>query len=441
MNITIKDIVGIGIGPFNLGLAALTAHQPKLDTEFIERRDGFNWHSGMLLPGATLQVPFLADLVTMADPTHPLSYLNYLKQHDRLYQFYYYETFLVPRSEYNHYCQWSAEQLENCTYSENVVGVEYSQDNECFKVQSESTDGGIKERYSRNLAIGVGTAPWLPEWASHAAHPLIQHSAKFAHMREELAKCNSVTVVGSGQSAAECVLNLYRDLTDEQIKGGARVNWVTRSAGFHPMEASKLGQECFTPAYMDYFHTLSREKRRNIVEGQGQLYKGISGYTIADVFDLLYERSIGGREPGLNLYSNCQVNDIEIIEGSDVFTVSCYQSQQEKAFTLHTNAVICATGYTHQWPAWLEALKGSVLAVDEHGDLIVESDFSAQRCDQGIGHVFVQNPEVFQHGVGGPDLGIGAHRNASIINTMLGEEVYRLPKKSAFQTYGTPEAH
>ncbi|MBT0343170.1 putative histamine N-monooxygenase, partial [Vibrio campbellii] len=108
---------------------------------------------------------------------------------------------------------------------------------------------------------------------------------------------------------------------------------------------------------------------------------------------------------------------------------------------LHTNAVICATGYTHQWPAWLEALKGSVLAVDEHGDLIVESDFSAQRCDQGVGHVFVQNPEVFQHGVGGPDLGIGAHRNASIINTVLGEEVYRLPKKSAFQTYGTPEAH
>ncbi len=58
MNITIKDIVGIGIGPFNLGLAALTAHQPKLDTEFIERRDGFNWHSGMLLPGATYRFLF-----------------------------------------------------------------------------------------------------------------------------------------------------------------------------------------------------------------------------------------------------------------------------------------------------------------------------------------------------------------------------------------------
>ena len=251
---------------------------------------------------------------------------------------------------------------------------------------------------------------------------------------------NSVTVVGSGQSAAECVLNLYRDLSPEKIDAGARVNWVTRSAGFHPMEASKLGQECFTPAYMDYFHTLSREKRRHIVEAQGLLYKGISGYTIAEIFDLLYERSIGGREPGLSLYSNSQVNEVEATDYSQAIKVWCYQSQQDRAFSLDTSAVICATGYAHQWPKWLDELKGSVLATDEHDDLIVEPNFVAQRCDQGIGRVFVQNPEIFQHGVGGPDLGIGAYRNASIINQALGKDVYRLPEKSAFQTYGAPEA-
>lgn len=441
MNITIKDIVGVGIGPFNLGLAALSSHHSELDVEFIERRQEFNWHSGMLLPGATLQVPFLADLVTMVDPTHPLSYLNYLKQHDRLYQFYYYETFLVPRSEYNHYCQWAAGQLENCSYGENVVDVRYSEEHECFVIQSQLNSGQVRTRYSRDLAIGVGTVPWLPNWAKNANHTLIQHSAEFAHMREQLAKFNSVTVVGSGQSAAECVLNLYRDLSPEQIDAGVRINWVTRSAGFHPMEASKLGQECFTPAYMDYFQTLSREKRRHIVEGQGQLYKGISGYTIAEIFDLLYERSIGGREPGLSLYSNSQVNEVEVTERSQSIKVRCYQSQQDRAFSLDTNAVICATGYAHQWPKWLDELKGLVLATDEYGDLIVEPNFVAQRCDQGIGRVFVQNPETFQHGVGGPDLGIGAYRNASIVNQALGQNVYRLPEKSAFQTYGTPVAN
>ncbi|RSD29999.1 anguibactin biosynthesis histamine N-monooxygenase AngU [Vibrio pectenicida] len=437
MNITIKDIVGVGVGPFNLGLAALTSHHPKLDVEFIERKQEFSWHSGMLLPGATLQVPFLADLVTMADPTHPLSYLNYLKHHDRLYQFYYYETFLVPRSEYNHYCQWAAGQLKNCTYGETVVDVRYLEELECFMIKSQA-EGELNTRYSRDISVGVGTMPWLPEWAQNANHSLIQHSAQFAHMRDQLAKCSNVTVIGSGQSAAECVLNLYRDLTPEQIDAGAKVNWVTRSAGFHPMEASKLGQECFTPAYMQYFHTLPREKRRNIVKGQGLLYKGISGYTIAEIFDLLYERSIGGREAGLNLYSNSQVNEVVVNDNSQIMEVICHQLQQEQSFSLNTNAVICATGYVHQWPQWLEALKGAVLATDEHGDCIVENDFVAQRCDQGAGRVFIQNAEIFQHGVGGPDLGICAYRNASIINQVLGKEVYRLPAKSAFQSYGAP---
>ena len=43
---------------------------------------------GMMLEGTHLQVPFLADLVTLADPTSPYSFLNYLKEKGRLYPFY-----------------------------------------------------------------------------------------------------------------------------------------------------------------------------------------------------------------------------------------------------------------------------------------------------------------------------------------------------------------
>ena len=51
------DLLGIGLGPFNLGLAALCHDIPKLSTAFIEQKDGFDWHPGLLLPGARLQVP------------------------------------------------------------------------------------------------------------------------------------------------------------------------------------------------------------------------------------------------------------------------------------------------------------------------------------------------------------------------------------------------
>ncbi|WP_373565107.1 SidA/IucD/PvdA family monooxygenase, partial [Escherichia coli] len=50
-----------------------------------------------------------------------------------------------------------------------------------------------------------------------------------------LKQCKQVTVIGSGQSAAECVLALFNSLTPEQVKAGASIRWITRSAGFHPM--------------------------------------------------------------------------------------------------------------------------------------------------------------------------------------------------------------
>ena len=60
---------------------------------------------GVLLDDATLQVPFLADLVTMADPTSRWSFLNYLKQAGHLYPFYIRESFYPLRKEYDDYCR------------------------------------------------------------------------------------------------------------------------------------------------------------------------------------------------------------------------------------------------------------------------------------------------------------------------------------------------
>ena len=65
------DIIGIGIGPFNLGMAALLTKEPAITALFFDQNEQFNWHPGLMLRNATLQVPFMADLVTMADPASP----------------------------------------------------------------------------------------------------------------------------------------------------------------------------------------------------------------------------------------------------------------------------------------------------------------------------------------------------------------------------------
>ena len=50
--------------------------------------------------------------------------------------------------------------------------------------------------------------------------------------------------------------------------------------------------------------------------------------------------------------------------------------------------------------------------------------------------IFIQNGELHSHGVGAPDLGLGCYRNSVIINTLLGESVYRVDRRNVFQQFG-----
>ena len=435
------DLAGIGIGPFNLGLAALASSHSTLDCRFLEKKSSFRWHEGMILPGTTLQVPFLADLVTMADPAHPLGFLSYLKDQNRLYKFYFYENFFIPREEYDHYCRWASERLESCRFDEEVTGLRFDREDGHFVIDSRR--GGQAQRIAaRNIAVGVGTVPALPQWARAKPGALLMHSSSFGLRRDELAECRTITVVGSGQSAAECVLSLYADLTPEKIAAGHSLRWITRSAGFFPMEYSKLGLEYFTPDYMRQFHRLAADRRREVVADQGLLYKGISFATIADIFDMLYERSVGGRDPGLSLHSNCEVTalEAEATPGANRFALDIRHLHLGEQTRIETDAVIAATGYRHAWPSWLEGLKGDVLAVDDRGDFIVDENFRAAAVEAhpGANRVFVQNAEPHQHGVGAPDLGLGAYRNAVILNQLLGHAHYRVDQTAAFQSFGLP---
>ncbi|WP_258196206.1 lysine N(6)-hydroxylase/L-ornithine N(5)-oxygenase family protein [Paraburkholderia sp. GV072] len=78
------DLVGIGIGPANLSLAALLRPHQEIKAQFFDKRSEFQWHSGLMLPQAALQVPYLKDLVSLVDPTNELSFLSFLVKHKRL---------------------------------------------------------------------------------------------------------------------------------------------------------------------------------------------------------------------------------------------------------------------------------------------------------------------------------------------------------------------
>jgi lysine/ornithine N-monooxygenase len=51
------DAIGVGIGLFNLSLAALLA-PTSFHARFFERNADFQWHPGLLFPEATIQVSY-----------------------------------------------------------------------------------------------------------------------------------------------------------------------------------------------------------------------------------------------------------------------------------------------------------------------------------------------------------------------------------------------
>lgn len=418
------DLVGVGLGPFGLSLAAL-ADGTGLDAVFLEQRESFAWHPGLLLEGATLQVPFLADLVTLVDPTSRWSYLSYLRERGRLFRFYLAERFQVPRAEYDDYLRWVATSLDSCRFGTRVDALAWDRD--AFVVTT--TDVGTQRSTTvraRAVVLSVGTEPVVPAAFHDLLGKRVVHAAQYLEARPALLEAGSVTVVGSGQSGAEVFLDLLR----AQPETGSSLRWMTRSPAFAPMEYSKLGLEHFTPDYTAYFRDLPQGERDRLLPAQWQLYKGISTQTIADVYDLLYERTVGGRAVDALLQPAVAVEAAQA--HGEGYRLSCRHVQQDRAFDVDTGAVVLATGFAPRRPPLLAPLE-HLLDLDDRGRYRVDAD--SRLALHVPGRLYVQNAEAHAHGVGSPDLGLAAWRSATVLGALTGEALVPA-QQGAFTTFG-----
>ncbi|MBB4684698.1 lysine N(6)-hydroxylase/L-ornithine N(5)-oxygenase family protein [Amycolatopsis jiangsuensis] len=424
------DLAGVGIGPFNLSLAAL-ADPLDLDVVLFDARPEFRWHPGMLVDGATLQVPFLADLVSLVDPTSRHSFLNYLRERGRLLPFYFAERFHLPRAEYDDYGRWAVARLPSCRFGHEVTGLRWMPDEEAFEL----TVDGAEPVLATAVVLGVGTSPSVPEplrdLLSDPDVPVL-HSADYLARRAELLAAERVTVVGSGQSGAEVFLDLLR--TRSTVDG---LRWLARTPAFAPMEYSKLGLEQFSPDYTAFFHRLPGSVRDDLLPSQWQLYRGIDTGTIAEIHDELYRRSVGGGWPGAVLTPGVEV--VAAAADPEGITLDLRHVQQGRTGTHRTSAVVAATGYAETPVAPLLDGLGETVCRDARGRLVIGADYRVQLAEPVRGSLYVQNAERHTHGPGAPDLGLGAWRAASILNSVCGKPVYDLPERTAFTTFGLDE--
>ncbi|MDI9309111.1 MAG: lysine N(6)-hydroxylase/L-ornithine N(5)-oxygenase family protein [Limnohabitans sp.] len=426
----VYDFIAVGVGPFNLGLACLTAPINELNGLFFDKNESFDWHPGMLLQDTTLQIPFMADLVTLADPTSPFSFLNYIKEKGKIYSFYIRENFLLLRNEYNQYCQWAISKLPNVFFGKEVTKIVYDNTEQLYYVTVKDITTQEHTIYPcKKLVLGTGTSPFIPKSCNHLKEKAI-HSSQYLQHKKELQSKKSITVLGSGQSAAE----VFNDLLQEIDTYDYQLNWITRSPRFFPMDYSKLTLEMTSPEYVDYFYNLSEEKRDNLLQNQKELYKGINKDLIETIFDTIYYKKVI-HPIDVNLRTNSACINSKYNENTQEFELELHHVEQDKNFEHSTEALVLATGYSSTIPNFISEIKDRI-KWDNKGRYATNRNYT---IDIDGSDIFVQNAELHTHGFVTPDLGMACYRNSYIIKEITGKEVYPIEQQIAFQQFGIPK--
>lgn len=421
-------VLAIGCGPFNLGLAALASGVDDADVLVVDATDRFAWHPGLMFDDAKLQVSFLSDLVSLVDPTHPLSFLAYLADVDRLYPFLVREDFFPTRREYEAYLLWAIDRVPGLQFGTTVSQVRWDETDNRFEVDMTGPDGPETVR-AQHVVVGIGTEPYIPDAVS-ADSPSLIHSADYLFRRDEVRGAESVTVIGSGQSGAEIVA----DLLEANLEGGPAVRWWTRTPWFAPLDFTKLSLEMTTPAYMEYFHSLPEATRDEVRKEHWQFHKGVSSDTLARLHDLLYRRQLLDKLPEVQLRIGVEIEGVEPIADGGL-RVRGRHSDTGRLLSHSTDVVIASTGYVERKPDFLAPVD-HLLQRDSRGRLEIGANHSVAAEGALADRLFVANAEHHAYGVSAPNLDIGAVRNAKILNTVLGRDEFRLQRHTAFTSFG-----
>jgi len=399
------DLAGIGIGPFNLSIAALADELPELRTRFFERRERFAWHPGLMFRGSRMQTSFLKDLVTAASPTNRHSFVNYLVEHGRFHAFLAAESSAVERREFADYLGWVARRIDSLRFGDEVH-------------ELRSFDGGFElvhargRTRARHVIVGTGRVPSVPECARARLGPRCFHAIDILARELDLRGAR-VVVVGGGQTGAEVVLELLRGSWGEL----AALSWVSRRLNFEPLDESPFTNHLFTPGFVSVFHELDRARREALLAQHKLAGDGISAATLRELHDRAYELSVTRDGPRLELLPAREL--LAIDEHGAGFELTSHNLFDDLREHLHADYVILCTGLREQLPPCIEPLLPE-LEFDERGRPQVERSFELRRRRRAGERAYIVNGGRTTHGIAESQLSLMAWRSAVILNDVLG---------------------
>ncbi|MFG1791100.1 lysine N(6)-hydroxylase/L-ornithine N(5)-oxygenase family protein [Nocardia sp. NPDC049149] len=409
----IVDIAGIGFGPSNLALAiALEEHNQslppaqRLTARFVEAKERFAWHPGMLLPGATMQISFLKDLVTQRNARSRYSFLNYLQEHERLTDFINLQTFRPTRLEFQDYLRWAARTV-SAAVDYGTTAVEVTAAGECFEIRLDGRAGGVLR--ARNIVVAVGLSARLPEGVTASAR--IFHSHRLLPQLEALPplRHNRFVVIGAGQSAAEVVGHLHQGYQD------ACVHAVFGKYGLSPATDSPYANRIFDPAAVDDFYAASPELRRQLMSyHRGTNYSAVEPGLIDQLYAHEYAERVAGNR---RLFMHGASIVAMVAESNGEVRVDVTHGPTGLTETLLCDAVVCATGFR---PGDIRAVLGGLAAsvAFEAEGAQVTRDYRLVPTAPLPGDIYLQGGVEHTHGLSSSLLSNIAVRTGEIVRSV-----------------------
>ncbi len=404
------DIVGIGLGPFNLSLAALLNPISSVKKKFLDNKPEFSWHPELMFGDAMMQTSFLKDLVTPVDPKSSFSFLNYLVENGQFYHFLNTDRKAINRYEFQDYCKWVSKQLgKDINFNSRVIDVKH--DGEKFEVIKE--DGSY---FTKNLCVASGPTKNIPDCAEDYLSNTLFH-AKSKYMKNLDLTGKRVVVIGGGQTGVETFRNALNGMW-------GRVENVKLLSGRHnlqPLDEAPFTNEVFTPDFVLNFHSLPQEQKDSYTQSQLLASDGNTPQYLQEMYNELYlDRFYLKKLPE---YTIAPMRWLQAVEKQDeVYQLSIENLLNKDIEKIEADVVILATGFKSVLPSFLDGLSENI-AKDAQGRIVVNQDYSLQ-TNITNGKIYTMNFSRHGHGIADPQTSLMSWRSAMIANDLIGTTQY-----------------
>jgi len=399
----IYGLIGIGLGAFNLALAAMLEDNDYGDALFLDKQLELNWHPGQLLSSSELQVHYLKDLITPVDPTSRFTFLNYLKERGLLYQFINRKSESISRNQFQLYFRWVARQIKGVKLGVEVTSIEHSDG--VFVVRSKD-----QTYRARHIAVATGLLPNVPDCARPLVGERVFHVGDYTRYRDKVK--GRVVVVGGGQSGAEVVMDILESVPHSQL------NWLGRRMSFSQLEDNCFINEIYIPSFTEKYRNLSQERKLEMMSRLEMSSNGINQGLLDRIYRSVFERrffSDGGQD--YRFVAGQELVDIQ--QAGEAFELTLRSWSDGETWRCEADTVVLATGFsTTTW-----GMLRSMIGDRSHG-LRVGNNFEVKWKHEGVSDIFVQNGSGMCIGLADPNLSIAAWRAAMIANRVLGSSRY-----------------